>query len=89
LAGDYSIADMAAFPWVTAYKRYEVDLDQFTHVRRWFDQLKIRPAVRRGMDVGKENRNFGKGMSKESLDTMFGQTAASIKAQAQQKTDAS
>jgi len=89
LAGDYSIADMAAFPWVTAYKRYEVDLDQFTHVRRWFDQLKNRPAVRRGMDVGKENRNFGKGMSKESLDTMFGQTAASIKAQAQQKTDAS
>jgi len=89
LAGDYSIADMASFPWVTAYKRYEVDLDQFTHVRRWFDELKNRPAVRRGMDVGKENRNFGKGMSKESLTTMFGQTAASIKAQAGQKTDAS
>ena len=86
LAGDYSIADMASFPWVTAYKRYEVDLDQFTHVRRWFDALKTRPAVRRGMDVGKENRSFGKDMTKESLDTMFGQTAASIKAQAQEKT---
>ena len=33
LAGDYSIADMASFPWITAYKRYEVDLDLFTNVR--------------------------------------------------------
>ncbi|GIT62216.1 MAG: hypothetical protein Ct9H300mP20_20430 [Gammaproteobacteria bacterium] len=40
LAGDYSIADMASFPWVTAYKRYEVDLNKFKEVRRWFDALK-------------------------------------------------
>lgn len=85
LAGDYSIADMASFPWVTAYKRYEVDLDKFTHVRRWFDDLKNRPAVRRGMDVGKENRNFGKGMTKESLKTMFGQTASSSQELASKK----
>ena len=36
LAGDYSIADMASFPWITAYKRYEVNLDTFKNVRRWF-----------------------------------------------------
>ena len=59
LAGEYSIADMASFPWVTAYKRYEVDLDSFKNVRRWFDAIKSRPAVRKGMDVGKENINFG------------------------------
>ena len=87
LAGDYSIADMASFPWVTAYKRYEVDLDKFQNVRRWFDSLKNRPAVRRGMDVGKEARNFGKGMTKESLKTMFGQTADSIKAQTEEKKE--
>ena len=46
LSGDYSIADMASFPWVTAYKRYEVDLNKFKEVRRWFDALKKRPAVR-------------------------------------------
>ena len=40
LAGNYSIADMASFPWVTAYKRYEVDLDSFSNVRRWFDDIK-------------------------------------------------
>jgi len=87
LAGDYSIADMASFPWVTAYKRYEVDLDKFQNVRRWFDSLKNRPAVRRGMDVGKEARNFGKGMTKESLKTMFGQTADSIKVQTEEKKE--
>ena len=79
LAGDYSIADMASFPWVTAYKRYEVDLDSFQNVRRWFDAIKNRPAVRKGMDVGKENRNFGKGISKEALNTMFKQTSKTVK----------
>ena len=86
LAGDYSIADMASFPWITAYKRYEVNLDTFKNVRRWFDEIKSRPAVRKGMDVGKENRNFGKGISKESLKTMFGQDSKSIKEEAKKKT---
>ena len=85
LAGEYSIADMASFPWVTAYKRYEVDLDSFKNVRRWFDAIKSRPAVRKGMDVGKENRNFGKGISKESLKTMFGQDSKTIKEEAEKK----
>ena len=79
LAGDYSIADMASFPWVTAYKRYEVDLDRFKNVRRWFDELKNRPAVRAGMDVGKESRSFGQKQSKESLEMMFQQNSESIK----------
>ena len=79
LAGDYSIADMASFPWVTAYKRYEVDLDKFKNVRRWFDDLKNRPAVRIGMDVGKERRNFGNKPTKESLKMMFEQNSESIK----------
>ena len=85
LAGDYSIADMASFPWVTAYKRYEVDLDSFSNVRRWFDSIKSRTAVRKGIEVGKEVRNFGKGISKESLKTMFGQDAKSISDMAKAK----
>jgi GST-like protein len=78
LAGDYSIADMASFPWVTAYKRYEIDLDKFENVRRWFDELKTRPAVKKGMDVGKDNRTFGKKPTKESLKMMFQQNSESI-----------
>ena len=79
LAGNYSIADMASFPWVTAYKRYEVDLDRFKNVRRWFDNIKIRPAVRKGMDVGKQDRTFGKTPSKKSLKMMFQQNSESIR----------
>ena len=79
LAGDYSIADMASFPWVTAYKRYEVDLDnKFKEVRRWFDAIKNRPSVRKGMDVGKNERNFGEKQTKESLKMMFQQDSESI-----------
>ena len=79
LAGEYSIADIASFRWITAYKRYEVDLDKFPNLRRWFDHIKNRPAVRKGIDVGKEQRNFGKGITKESLGNMFNQTAKSVK----------
>ena len=85
LAGDYSIADMASFPWVTAYKRYEVDLNKFKNVRRWFDDIKSRPAVRKGMDVGKDNRNFGQKPTKESLKMMFQQDSDSIKKASEEK----
>jgi len=78
LAGEYSIADMASFPWITAYKRYEVDLDKFKNVRRWFDDLKNRSAVRKGMDVGKLDRNFGQKPTEESLKMMFQQNSETI-----------
>ena len=87
LAGDYSIADMASFPWVTAYKRYEVDLNKFKEVRRWFDALKNRPAVREGMDVGKDARNFGQKPTKESLKMMFQQDSNSIAKAAEEKKE--
>ena len=85
LAGDYSVADMASFPWVTAYKRYEIDLNKFSNVRRWFDDLKTRPAVRKGMDIGKDERNFGNKQTKESLKIMFQQDSESIKKVTEEK----
>ena len=87
LAGDYSVADMASFPWVTAYKRYEVDLNRFKEVRRWFDTLKNRPAVRKGMDVGKDERTFSQKPTKESLKMMFQQDSDSIAKAAKQKKE--
>ncbi len=87
LAGDYSVADMASFPWVTAYKRYEVDLNKFKEVRRWFDTLKNRPAVRKGMDVGKDERTFSQKPTKESLKMMFQQDSDSISKAAKQKKE--
>ena len=85
LAGDYSVADMASFPWVTAYKRYEVDLNKFKEVRRWFDTMKNRPAVRKGMDVGKDERTFSQKPTKESLKMMFQQDSDSIAKAAAEK----
>jgi len=85
LAGEYSIADMASFPWVTAYKRYEVNLDKFKNLRRWFDYLKERPAVRRGMNVGKESRTFGQKPNKKSLEMMFQQNSETITKTAEEK----
>ena len=87
LAGDYSVADMASFPWVTAYKRYEVDLNKFKEVRRWFDTMKNRPAVRKGMDVGKDERTFAQKPTKESLKMMFQQDSDSIAKAVEEKKE--
>ena len=53
---DYSIADMASWPWVLIAKPLGQSLDPFPNVARWRDAIKDRPAVRRGVDLGKELR---------------------------------
>ena len=73
LAGDYSIADMAIWPWLLPYKRFEQPLDHLPNVRRWHDTMKVRPACRKGVEVGKEARTFGKPMTDEARKIMFGQ----------------
>src|SRR5215207_148428 len=52
LAGAYSIADMASWPWVVPYERMGQNLNDFPHMKRWFETLKARPAVDRGYAVG-------------------------------------
>jgi len=52
LAGDdYSIADIATYPWVHRHKRHQVDLGDYPNVKRWFDGISKRPAVEKGMRV--------------------------------------
>jgi len=51
LAGDYSIADMACFPWVAQHDWSGVPIDDLPHLSRWFAAVGARPAVQRGMDV--------------------------------------
>jgi GST-like protein len=51
LAGAYSIADIATYPWVARYEWHKTDLGDFPHVKRWFDAISARPAVQRGMKV--------------------------------------
>ncbi len=52
LAGkNYSIADIAAFPWVDRFEYHEVDLESFPHVKKWYDGIAARTAVKKGMEV--------------------------------------
>ena len=53
LAGDYSIADIATYTWVTRYEMHRTKLEDFPNVKRWFDAISARPAVKRGMEVPK------------------------------------
>jgi GST-like protein len=50
---DYSIADIATYPWVARYERHQVNLNDFPSVKRWFDAISARPAVLRGMVIPK------------------------------------
>jgi GST-like protein len=52
LAGDYSIADIATFPWAQSFAMQGIDLAAFPNVKRWFDAILARPAVQRGIVVG-------------------------------------
>jgi GST-like protein len=77
LAGDYSIADIASFPWVLPYRRLGNDLDNFPNVRRWFDTIKERPAVQRGVNLGKGWQRDEKSSDKAHA-IMFGQNAKTV-----------
>ena len=84
LAGDYSIADIASFPWVMSYKRLGADLDKFSKLRCWFDAIKARPAVQRGADLGSDWHK-PELTDEEARKVLFGQTAASIAAAAKER----
>src|SRR5580658_5928866 len=77
ILGDYSIADMISFPWVLIAKPLGQALDEFPNVSRWRDAIKARPAVQKGVDVGKDLRRRGD-HTEESRKILFGQTAKSL-----------
>lgn len=79
IAGEYSIADMASWPWVVPYERQGQNLDEFPNLRAWFDRMKERPAVRKGKDLGAELRSTDLGEdskdAEEARAVLFGQKA--------------
>jgi len=80
VAGAYSIADMASYPWIAIYERQGQNIDDFPNVKRWIETIKARPAVERAYARAKEvNPNVGGIRSPEERAILFGQTAASIK----------
>ena len=74
---DYSIADMAIFPWIRTHKAQHIDLSQFPHIERWYHAMFERPAVKRGLDLGKALRT--EGLTDDARKALFGQTASSVR----------
>ena len=79
LAGDYSIADIAAWLWVFRYDWQGQDLEDFPNVKRWFDAVGARPAVVRGAEVGADLVDRSVQMSDEEKKLLFGLTDKSFK----------
>lgn len=78
LGGDeYSIADMAAYPWVVLWKRQQQNLDDFANLRRWFDSIRERPATLRAY-ARAEPYSAQPAVTEEGKRLLFGQTAASV-----------
>ena len=76
LAGDYSIADMASYPWVGPYERQGQKLEDFPHLKRWFEAIRDRPATIRAYAKAQEiNPTPPPVMDEEAKKILFGQTA--------------
>jgi GST-like protein len=71
LAGEYSIADMASWPWIITRKRGG-EYDEFPHLKRWADAIGERPAVKRGMAVLTDVIQRGAGMDAKAKEILFG-----------------
>ena len=77
IAGDYSIADMAAYPWVVPHEAQGQNLSDFPHLKRWFETIEDRPATVRASALGQSFSNNSP-MTEEAKKILFGQTAGSI-----------
>ena len=72
-AGEYTIADMAIFPWSIAPERQDVNIDDYPNVKRWRAAMNARPAVKRALDVLADRRRQGD-YTPEQRDILFGAT---------------
>lgn len=80
VAGKYSIADMACYPWVVPYQRQGQKLEDFPHLRRWFDAIRERPATKRAYAKA-QDINAAPAVSEEAKRILFGQDAGTVKGQ--------
>jgi GSH-dependent disulfide-bond oxidoreductase len=78
VAGEYSIADMASYPWIVPYQRQGQNLDDFPHLKRWFEAIRARPGTERAYARVKEINPQQAPMSEDAKKILFGQTAKSI-----------
>ena len=72
IAGDYSIADMACYPWIVPYQTQQQNLDDFPHLKRWFEAIQARPAVQQAYEIA-QTISSESTMTEEAKKILFGQ----------------
>ena len=75
VAGEYSLADMASYPWIVSHKKQSQNLDDFPNLKRWFETIKNRPAVIKAYEKGQKVSSQST-VTEESKKILFGQTSA-------------
>jgi GST-like protein len=78
--GDYTIADMATYPWIVPHERQGQKLEDFPHLKRWFEAVRARPATERAYAKAKEV-NAAPTVSAASASLLFNQTAKTVAAE--------
>lgn len=78
ICGDYSIADMAAYPWVVPHERQRQDLNQFPALKAWFERIQNRPATQRAYEIAK-SVNTAPTVDEKAKAILFGQDAKTVR----------
>ena len=79
ICGDYSIADMACYPWIVPHKRQLQHIEQFPNLHRWFTRIRYKPATLRAYELAKEVNSGQGGISEEEKKILFGQDAKTLR----------
>lgn len=75
---DYTIADMACYPWIVPHERQRQNLDDFPNIKRWFDAIQQRPATVRAYEIAQRMNPSQPPMSDEAKKVLFGQDARTV-----------
>jgi len=79
IAGGYSIADMACYPWIVPHERQMQDLADFPHLKRWFDAIAARPATARAYARAQEVNSQPTAHDEQARKILFGQNARTVR----------
>lgn len=79
IAGDYSIADMACYPWIVSHQRQSQNLDDFPHLKRWFERIGARPATERAYALVEQINPGSPVHDDKARQILFGQDSKTIR----------